>query len=107
MDSGLAALRFAPRNDELDDPAHRYADRTDRDPDVVAARRADGGDGKNPGLPTGGDDVRDRRAGGVPDMDRTAGCGPRVVAAAGSMDRRGRWPVRISCAVFPGAALRA
>jgi drug/metabolite transporter (DMT)-like permease len=60
MDSGLAALRFAPRNDELDDSAHRYADRTDRDPDVVAARRADGGDRKNSGLPTGGDDIRDR-----------------------------------------------
>jgi len=38
--------------------------------------------GKNPGVSTGGDDVRDRRAGGIPDLDRAAGCRQRIVATA-------------------------
>ena len=94
-------------NDEVDDLTYRHADRTDRDPDVVAAGGADGGDGQNPGVSTGGDDVRDRRAGGVPDLDRAAGCRPRIVATAPCMDRRGRWSVRLSRTLFSGAAFRA
>src|SRR6266852_1464300 len=94
-------------NDEVDDPTHRHADRTDRDPDVVAAGGADGGDRQNPGISTGGDDVRDRRAGGIPDLDRAAGCHQRIVATAPCMDRRGWWPVRLSRPLFSGAALRA
>src|ERR1700682_4091994 len=65
-----------------DDTTHRYPYRTDRDPDVVAAGGADGGHRENSGIPTGDDDIRDRRAGGIPDMDRAAGCDQRVVAAA-------------------------
>src|SRR5450631_4226340 len=55
-----------------DDPTHSHPDRTDRDPDVVVACGADGGDRENSRLPARGDDVRDRRAGRVPDLDRTA-----------------------------------
>src|SRR5260370_24177108 len=94
-------------NDEVDDLTYRHADRTDRDPDVVAADGADGCDRQNPGVSTGGDDVRDRRAGGVPDLDRAAGCRPRIVATAPCMGRRGRWSVRLSPALFSGAAFRA
>src|SRR6202171_3225732 len=94
-------------NDEVDDLTHRHADRTDRDPDVVAADGAYGGHREDSCISTGRDDVRYRRAGGIPDLDRTAGCHQRFAAAAHGMDRRSRRVVRISCAVFPGAALRA
>src|SRR5229473_1676609 len=73
-----------------DDLTHRDADRPDRDPDVVAADGAYGGHRENSRISTGRDDVRDRRAGGISDMDR----GSRRV-------------VRIPRPVFPGAALRA
>src|SRR5258707_4764730 len=98
---------FTSGNDEVDDLTYRHADRTDCDPDVVAADDADGCDRQNPGVSTGGDDVRDRRAGGIPDLDRAAGCRQRIVATAPCMDRRGRWSVRLSRTLFSGAALRA
>ncbi len=56
------ASRLADDEDSHDPPAPR-PDRTDRDPDVVAAGGADGGDRQDSGLSAGGDDVRDRRAG--------------------------------------------
>src|SRR5260370_18343796 len=90
-----------------DDLTHRDADRPDRDPDVVAADGAYGGHRENSRISTGRDDVRDRRAGGISDMDRAAGCHQRTVAAAHCMDRRSRRVVRIPRPVFPGAALRA
>src|ERR1700722_6053306 len=90
-----------------DDLPPRGADRTDRDPDVVAAGGADGGDREDPRLSTGGDDVRDRCAGGVADMDRAAGGARRSVATARGMGCRGRLTVRVSRAVFSGAAFRA
>src|SRR5258706_11244457 len=98
-------LRFA-RNDEFDDLTHRNPDRTDRDPDVVAAGGTDGGDRENSGVSTGGDDVRDRSGRCVRKLDLAARCLQRASAAAAGMDRRGRWPLRLSRAVFPGAALR-
>src|ERR1700686_4387639 len=88
------------------DPTHRDPDRTDGDPDVVAAGRLDGGDRKNSGLSARGDDIRDRRAHRVHDLDRAAGGGPRLAAAATGVDRRRRRAVRLSRAVFPGAAFR-
>src|SRR5258708_9062371 len=66
---------------EQDAPPHRHPDRTDRDPDVVAAGGTDGGDGKNSRVSIGGDDVCDRRADGISDMDRAARRDPRVAAA--------------------------
>ena len=44
------------------DLPHRHPDRTDRDPDVVAAVGAHGRDRKNPGVPARRHDFRDRRA---------------------------------------------
>src|ERR1700676_1171537 len=76
-----------PGNDENHDPTHRHADRTDGNPDVVAAG---GGDGEDPRFSTGGDDVRDRRFGRTPDMDRAAGSRPSIAATAHGVDRRGR-----------------
>src|SRR6266536_1511873 len=43
-----------------DDLPYGHADWADRNPDVVATRRSDGGDRHDPGLPTRGDDVCDR-----------------------------------------------
>src|SRR6266852_426426 len=40
-------------------------------------------------------------------MDPAPGCDQRIAAAACCLGRRGRWPVRLSRAVFPGATLRA
>src|SRR3984957_7522389 len=91
----------------FDDLPHRYLDRTDRDPDVVAAGGADGGDGENPRLSTGGDNLCDRRAGGGADLDRTARGRQGLAATACRVGRRRRRTVRISRAVFPGLALRA
>ena len=54
-------------------PPYRHPDRTDRDPDVVAAGGADGGDGEDSRLSARGDDVRDRRAGRVRELVRAAG----------------------------------
>src|ERR1700730_755023 len=68
-------------NDDVDDLTHRHADRPDRDPDVVVADGTDGGYRENSRISTGRDDVRDRRAGGVSDMDRAAGCHQRIAAA--------------------------
>ena len=68
LDDGMIAravdcrVRSRLGNDELDDPPHRDADRTDRDPDVVAAGGDDGGDRKDSGLPARRDDLCDRRA---------------------------------------------
>src|SRR3977135_1516986 len=98
---------FTSGNTKVDDLTQRHADRPDRDPDVVAAGGADGGHRQNPGVSTGGDDVRDRGAGGIPDLDRAAGCRQRIVATAPGMDRRGRWSVRLSRTLLSGAALRA
>src|SRR5258707_13862362 len=92
---------------EQDDPPHRNPDRTDRDPDVVAAGGTDGGDRKDSRVSIGGDDVRDRRADGISDMDRAARRDPRVAAAAPRLDRRGRRSVRVPRAIFPRPALRA
>src|ERR1700736_4892276 len=98
---------FRHCHDEVHDPTRRHPDRTDRDPDVVAVGGTHGGDGKNSGLSAGGDDVRDRRAGRAPDMDRAAWCSPRLAATAACVDRRGRRAVWLSRAVFSRAALRA
>src|SRR5258708_11371803 len=92
---------------EQDDPPHRHPDRTDRDPDVVAAGGTDGGDGKNSRVSIGGNDVRDRRADGISDLDRAARRGPCVAATAPRLDRRSRGSVRISRAIFPRAPLPA
>src|SRR5258708_28746525 len=90
---------------EQDDPPHRHPDRTDRDPDVVAAGGTDGGDGKNSRVSIGGDDVCDRRADGISDMDRAARRDRRVAAAAPRLDRRGPGSVRVSPPIFPGPSL--
>src|SRR5271169_2249995 len=89
------------------DTPHRNHDRTDRHPDVVAIGRADGGDGQDSSFSTGGDDIRDWCAGRVSHLDRTAGGDRRIAARAAGMDRRGRWAVRLSCALFSRAAIRA
>ena len=44
---------------------------------------------------------------GCAELDRAARGAPRLAAAAAGLDRRGRRPVRLSRAVFPGAALCA
>ena len=80
---------LAPWNDEIHDFQLRDADRIDRDPDVVAACRDDGGDRHDPGFPTGGDDLCDRRVGGIAGLDRTARRDRRIGATAARMDRRG------------------
>src|SRR5947209_116798 len=77
------------------------------EPDVVAAGGADGGHGQNSRIPAGGDDVRDRRGGGIPDMDPAPGCDQRIAPTARCLGGGGRWPVRLSRAVFPGAAFCA
>src|SRR6185437_4315300 len=77
------------------------------DPVVVAARGADGGDRKDSGVPARRDNVRDRRAGGIFDLVRPAKRGRRVEATGAGVDGRRRRPVRLSRAVFFGAALRA
>src|SRR5512140_874669 len=105
--SPAMTVRFSSTNASRNAPSHRHADRTDRDPDVVAAGGTDGCDRKGPRLSARGDDVRDWRAGRVPDMDRAVAGDARVAAAARCLDRRGRRTVRLSRAVLPGAALRA
>src|SRR5258708_37965618 len=90
-----------------DDLTHRDADRPDRDPDVVAADGAYGGHRENSRISTGRGDVRDRRACGISDTDRGAGCHQRTVAAAHCMDRRSAREVGIPPPVFPCAALVA
>src|SRR5882672_6769443 len=94
-------------NDKRNDPTYRYADRIDRDRDVVAAGGTDGGDRKNSRVPAGGDDVRDRSAGRISHLDRATEGDARIVAAAAGVDRRGRWSLRLPRAVLPGAALCA
>src|SRR6266403_221003 len=98
---------FRHCRDDVHDPTRRHPDRTDRDPDVVAAGRAHGGDWKNSGLSAGGDDVRDRGDGRIADMDWAAARGPRFAATAAGVDRRGRRAVWLSRVVFPCVALRA
>src|SRR5882724_1778434 len=98
---------YPDRNDKVDDSPHRDADRIDRDPDVVAIGRDDGCDRHRPGLSARGNDLCDRCAGGVADLDRAPWRDPRIVATAAGLDRWRRRAVRLSCAVFPGAALCA
>src|SRR5581483_9555609 len=64
-------------------PPHRNPDRTDRNPDVVAACRADGCNGENSGVPIGRDDVCDRRIGGFSGRHRPrfGGCGAAPAGA--------------------------
>src|ERR1700720_796953 len=89
------------------DLPNRNPDRTGRDPDVVAACRAHRGHGKDSRLPTGGDDVCDRRAGGLPDINRPRPGHRRLAPAAARMDRRRRWSLRLSRALFSRAAVCA
>src|SRR5580704_2890626 len=96
-----------PGMTEANESSRRYADRTDRDPDGVAAGGTDGGDWEDPGVSAGGDDVSDRLARRIPDLDRTAERFSRAVAAAAGVAGRRRRAVRLSRAVFPGAALCA
>src|SRR5260370_42457533 len=90
---------------EQDDPPPRNPDRTDRDPDVVAAGGTDGGDRKDSRVSIGGDDVCDRRADGISDMDRAARRDRRVAAAASRLDRRGPLSVRGTLPVVSRTAL--
>src|SRR5258708_12568505 len=71
---------------EQDDPPHRNPDRTDRDPDVVAAGGTDGGDRKDSRVSIGGDDLRDRPPDGISDMDRAARRDPPLPASAPRLD---------------------
>ena len=101
--------RVSPAMTEIlnhDSPC-RYAHRTDRDPDVVAAVGADGRHGENSRVPARRHDVCDRRGGGVRELPVPALRLRRIEAAAGRLGRRRRRPVRLSRAVFPRASLRA
>ena len=100
-----APVLLAPRND--DDLPHRDPDRPFRDFDVVAARRVDGGDRKDSGLSARRAHLRHRRAGRAAHFHRTAAGAVGVTPAAAGMGRRRRRIVRLSRAVFSGAAVRA
>src|SRR5215207_8272041 len=89
------------------DSPHRYTHRTDRDTDVVAAVGDDGRHRQNPGVPTRGDDVCDRGCGRVCQLPLPTLGLRRVEAAAYRLGGRRRRPVRLSRAVFSGAALCA
>src|SRR3954447_26060447 len=67
----ISGLLRCTRNDENDDCPHRYADRTARNPDVVAACRDDRCNRENSRFPISGNDLRNRRHGWIADMDRT------------------------------------
>ncbi len=90
-----------------DDSPHRHLDRTDRDPDVVAAVGPDGCDRENSGVSARRHDVRDRRCGRFHQLHLAARGLRRVEATAGRLGGRRRRAVRLSRAVFPGAALCA
>ena len=85
----------------------RNADRPDCDPDVVAARGADGCDRTHAAVSAGGDHLRDRRLRRSADLDRAQAKVARAAAAAGRLARRRRRAVRLSRAVFSVVAARA
>src|SRR5215468_625364 len=79
-----------------DVPPYRYIHRTDRNPDVVAARGDDGRDRQDPGLPACCDDLCDRRAGSVCELPVPSFRFRGAEAAACRLGRRGWRPVRLS-----------
>ncbi len=89
------------------DLPHRHPDRTDRDPDVVAAVGHDGCDRQNSSISVGRDDVRDRRRRRLRKLHLPPAGFCRAETAAAGVDRRRRRAVRLSRAVFSGAALCA
>src|SRR3984957_6815082 len=103
----MAGINPAMTEKSCSDHPYPYADRTDRDSDVVATRRIDGRDGKDSRLSIGGDHVRDRRDGRASHLHRTAWAPLPAAAAAVGVGRRRRRIVRLSRALLSGAALRA
>src|ERR1700712_3370001 len=105
--------RDKPGHDEtfvtanIHDLPHRYADGIDCDPDVVAAVGHDGRDREDSRVPTRGDDIRDRRCRRLRELHLPPAGLRRAETAAAGLARRRRWIVRLSRAVFSGAALRA
>src|SRR5882757_10629253 len=71
---------------KYNDPPHRYPDRADRDPDVVAVVGDDGCDRQDSGVSARGHDIRDRGCGCVRKLHLAAGRVWRPAAAAARLD---------------------
>src|SRR5947209_3644141 len=96
-----------PRNDVSDDASCRNPDRAERDSDVVATVGDDGCDRHHSRISNRGDYVRDRRAGGITDMDRTESGARRFAPPAEAGLLNYLWPLLIVLfsSLLPGERL--